>query len=119
MNIYGIRQEKGKVIAITRFQKVTEIPNEFREITESEYKDFVAFFHEHPFSKYNAKNNKLIAQPERKKAMEAALKVSAMRMQLKKLKEEIDLTQAIGDDPAGLKSEFDKLKKEYQELKRE
>lgn len=115
---YGIRHDKGKIIALTEFQRGTKVPSEFLEISKKDYDKFLVFMANNLCCIYDAKKHELVAQPERKEALEAILKVSEMRLKLQLLKVEIELTQAIGDDPAGLNAEFNKLKKEYQELKK-
>lgn len=109
---YGIKQNNGKIKAISRFAN-DKIPAGFEEISHAEYEEFLIAVEANPFSNFNPKSKKIKGDNQALVNLKKKLAKTEVRQKLRQLSIELDLKARLNEDSTSTQAEFDELKAQY------
>jgi len=113
---YGIKHIGGIIEAISRFDIEDEekIPDDFTEITEGYYEEFIGITGEYSQVTYNEETGQLAVDADAEYGDNEAKELLKKRDELRRLSIELDLMARLGEVTEEAQIEFDELKRIYQ-----
>jgi hypothetical protein len=113
---YGIRHNAGAIVAISEFLDGV-VPEEFTEIDESHYENFLLILDQHPYATYNSETNNLEFDTGQELEADRQRNIGLLREKLRSVSAELDLAVRMQEEPGELQGQFDQLRIEYNDLR--